>query len=183
MQFTVAQLINATAEIALAANYPQIRIMTVGQGTASATPLPELATIAQNWSVASPSTVGAGNWSEFSAVCWLFGRDLQDSLKQLTGAVVPIGLVSTNWGGTPVQYWSSPDALAKCNQSLAPAVGDSMFGNVGLANSQLYNAMINPFLKMRTLGAIWYQGASGGVRGLEEQRRRGERESSAMTVS
>lgn len=24
---------------------------------------------------------------------------------------------STNWGGTPVQFWSSAEALAKCNQS------------------------------------------------------------------
>ena len=24
------------------------------------------------------------------------------------------GLVDTDWGGTPVESWSSPDALAKC---------------------------------------------------------------------
>jgi hypothetical protein len=28
---------------------------------------------------------------------------------------VPIGLVSNNWGGTPVQSWSSAKALSQCN--------------------------------------------------------------------
>ena len=26
----------------------------------------------------------------------------------------PIGLVATDWSGTSVEAWSSPDALAKC---------------------------------------------------------------------
>ena len=25
-----------------------------------------------------------------------------------------VGLIDTDWGGTPVEAWSSPDALAKC---------------------------------------------------------------------
>jgi len=50
---------------------------------------------------------GSGNY--FSAVCWLFGRDMYEYLGY------PIGLVATDWGGTPVEAWSSPDALAKCN--------------------------------------------------------------------
>lgn len=44
----------------------------------------------------------------FSAVCWLYGRDLYDTYK------VPIGLISSDWGGTSIDKWSSPDALAKC---------------------------------------------------------------------
>ena len=27
-----------------------------------------------------------------------------------------LGLVDTDWGGTPVEAWSSPDALAKCKK-------------------------------------------------------------------
>ena len=42
-----------------------------------------------------------------------FGKDVFASL----GGKVPIGLVSSNVGGTAVERWSGPDALAHCNQT------------------------------------------------------------------
>ena len=54
-------------------------------------------------------TVNGGVWKYFSAVCWFYGKNLYDQLKR------PIGLIATDWGGTPVEAWSSPDALHKCN--------------------------------------------------------------------
>jgi hypothetical protein len=30
------------------------------------------------------------------------------------GKRVPLGLISTYVGGTPVQHWTSPEGLAKC---------------------------------------------------------------------
>lgn len=74
------QLFNHTKEVAAAANFPSIRVMTVGQKTASSTPLQQLATIEQTWEEASPAAIGGGNWSHFSAVCWLFGRDVYTGL-------------------------------------------------------------------------------------------------------
>eukprot|EP01045_Picozoa_sp_COSAG04_P017331 COSAG04_NODE_1526_length_6459_cov_1.920283_5_plen_441_part_00 len=59
----------------------------------------------ENWEPASSKALGGawGNagqgWNTFSAVCWLTGRDIHDAL----GGSVPIGLISSNWGGTPVQ--------------------------------------------------------------------------------
>lgn len=88
--------VNASAEVQAANGYPNIRVFTVGQGTTSYTPLAQLATISQHWVAASNSTIGVGNWSEFSAVCWLFGRNVFNSI----GGNIPIGLISNNWGGT-----------------------------------------------------------------------------------
>ncbi|NXT22793.1 SIAE acetylesterase, partial [Syrrhaptes paradoxus] len=49
-----------------------------------------------------------GNFTYFSAVCWLLGRLLYDTLRY------PVGLLQAAWGGTPIEAWSSPRALRAC---------------------------------------------------------------------
>jgi sialate O-acetylesterase len=152
MQFTVPQALNASAEIEAANGFPSIRVMTVGQGTTSNEPLSQLATIEQVWAEASAASIGGGNWTHFSAVCWFFGRDLYTAL----GGAVPIGLISSNWGGTRIQAWSSPTALKVCNTS-AEAVGVTPNQN---DPSVLWNAMIVPFTigPLSLKGFTWFQG-------------------------
>ncbi len=59
----------------LAHRYPDIRLFTVGQKTSSPTPLQDLATIEQPWSLASNVSVSDGSaFNYFSAVCWFFGK-------------------------------------------------------------------------------------------------------------
>jgi sialate O-acetylesterase len=95
-------------------------------------------------------------WAYLSATCWFWAKATYDTYG------VPLGLISTNYGGTAVEWWSSPDALSKCNHG----VGHSApFQNtaenpltVGISNSQLWNAMIVPFLRTTIFGALWYQG-------------------------
>ena len=102
MQFTVGCMgqqngYDAAAAIAESNNYPSIRTMTVGQTTTSYFPLTQLgAPPILPWSVANNKSIGFGNWSATSAVCWFYGKNLYDA----TG--VPQGLVSSNWGGTTV---------------------------------------------------------------------------------
>jgi sialate O-acetylesterase len=114
MQFTVHQITddagwNASAEIAAAANYPGVRTMTVGQVFTSATPLLELgAPPTLPWSVASPAVIGSGDWNATSATCWFYGKQLADALG------VPVGLISTNWGGTVIPSWSDEATNAAC---------------------------------------------------------------------
>ena len=50
---------------------------------------------------------------EFSAVLYFFGRQLHQDLK------VPMGLIHSSWGGTPIAAWISGPALA-ANVRLAP---------------------------------------------------------------
>lgn len=138
MQFTVHTAFNASAEIA-AANYPSIRVMTIGQGTQSSTPLDDLMSISQPWTPATSSSIGLGDWSAFSAVAWFFGRDVFNAL----GGAVPLGLISDNWGGTHIESWSSPNALAACNHSGG--------------GSDLWNAMIHPLTvgPLALTGFLW----------------------------
>ena len=142
MQMTVSQSVNATENIIEAQNYQNIRIFTVGQGTASNTPLSEFATIVQTWSVASSATVGGPDWQFFSGVCWYFAKNLY--VKEQ----IPLGMVSSNWGGTTVQQWSAPPVLSGCQVSPPSNAGE------------LWNAMIVPLLPMSIKGTLWYQGES-----------------------
>jgi sialate O-acetylesterase len=155
MQFTVHSVFNATEEIAQAAKFPQIRLFSVGTQNISLTPVPELIHYDLGWSVASPDVVGKADWSYFSAVCWFYGKYLAETYPTL-----PIGLISTNWGGTYVQAWSSPDALRQCpDLPVQVAEYDSEFGAPNPNQpSVLWNAMIVPFLKNPIKGALWYQG-------------------------
>ena len=76
MQFTLGCIgqqlgYDARAEIAAADAYPMIRTMTVGETTTSYHPLQQLAVAPTlPWSVASSKSIGLGNWSATSAVCW-----------------------------------------------------------------------------------------------------------------
>ena len=53
------------------------------------------------WHVIDAVTVG-----DASAVCFYMARSLQRSLK------VPVGFIDSDWGGTTIQSWISPAALA-----------------------------------------------------------------------
>jgi sialate O-acetylesterase len=103
MQWSVQQSDNAKQEIATA-KHPQIRLFYVPRKTS---PVP-LQDVDARWTVCSPDTIG-----EFSAVLYYFGRDLEQNLK------VPMGLIHSSWGGTPIVSWISGTALTT-NPQLAP---------------------------------------------------------------
>ena len=91
-------------------------------------PLADLQTVQQPWVVASSTSVaGDGEFGEFSAVCWLFGRGISDRLGAAAGGgngtrAVPIGLVSNNFGGTRIEKWLPPASLASCETAGGPHV-------------------------------------------------------------
>ncbi len=95
MEFHVNSSNNAKAEIE-AANFPQFRQFHV-EKAAMPSPMPD---VSGEWTVASPDTVGA-----WTAVGFFFGRDLHQHLN------VPIGLISTSWGGTRVEAWTSLEVI------------------------------------------------------------------------
>ncbi|XP_051895646.1 sialate O-acetylesterase [Pristis pectinata] len=152
MEMTVLQVINASKELTLASHYPYIRLFQAGLNK-SLRELNDLAGIAVQWSVPTAEILGKGNFTSFSAVCWLFGRYLYDKLQY------PIGLVESCWGGTPIEAWSSQKALSKCNLSFNVTNGDQKHEATGPQEpSVLWNAMIHPLKRMAIKGTIWYQG-------------------------
>ena len=146
---SMAGMNNASAEIAAADSpgYNDIRLFTVGQGTVAQAPLDDLKTVYHNWTSASAKVVGGVKWKEFSAICWLFGKRIHDTLQ------VPVGLISSNWAGTSIQVWMPTPANEACQQ--------------GNWSGDRYNALIAPFTvgPMSLSGVIWYQGESNNGQG------------------
>ncbi|MEO7977471.1 sialate O-acetylesterase [Flavobacterium sp.] len=98
---------NYTEEIQNA-NYPNIRLFTVLTNT-SPKPLDD---VKGSWAVCSPNTI-----KSFSAVAYFFGRELNQKLK------IPIGLISTSWGGTKAEAWTSQNIL-EANPDFLPILED-----------------------------------------------------------
>jgi sialate O-acetylesterase len=95
MEFRLQNAVNHDEEIANA-NYPMIHLFQVKRAVADQ-PAED---VVGAWQVCSPASVKG-----FSAVEYFFGRHLQQNLH------VPMGLIESDWGGTPAQSWTSHPAL------------------------------------------------------------------------
>ncbi|EDO41559.1 predicted protein, partial [Nematostella vectensis] len=153
MDFSITQTNNPKEAAAEANHYLHIRLFTAERFN-STSPLYELKAIRQLWSVASSASINGGAWKYFSAVCWFYGKNLFDRLQY------PIGLISTTWGGTAIEEWSSPDSLAKCGIQSFDSSKEKTLGPFPNGGSGLYNGMVHPFLNISIYGVIWYQGES-----------------------
>lgn len=78
-----------------AVNMPVVRMFKEESGP-SGTPR---ADSKGTWTVCTPETVGA-----FSATLFFFGREIHKSLG------VPVGLINSSVGGTPIERWIAPEA-------------------------------------------------------------------------
>lgn len=146
-------ILNAEQEVAMA-NFPQIRQFTVKKVVAYQ---PQGEGEGSGWQVSSPATAGG-----FSAVGYFFARDLYQRYQ------VPIGLISSPWGGTPAEAWVSPEALRQLPDFQAPVAAlatrparpEPLDKNAQNTPTVLYNGMIAPLLPYALKGIIWYQGES-----------------------
>ena len=92
------QINNFEQEIA-EANYPNIRLRTIERLTSLT---PQTSTAFKSWEECSSSTI-----ADFSATAYFFGRKLYKELN------VPIGLIHTSWGGTPVEAWTPTEFISR----------------------------------------------------------------------
>jgi sialate O-acetylesterase len=190
MEWPVSQAANHQQEIA-AANYPNIRLFTVGRKVAEQ---PQ-SDCTGSWVLCNPETV-----PRFSAVAYYFGRELHKEIG------VPIGLIHTSWGGTPAEAWTRQEiletdsdfapilkryadtvarypqlrkeyrqqinewkkALAKAEGKQPPERPSEPIGRGHpYSPTGLYNAMIAPLIPYAIRGAIWYQGESNAGRAYQ----------------
>ena len=92
MEWSVRASKDSDAEIA-AADYPTIRLFDIPHRPSGLLQQD----VEADWYETTPKTI-----ENFSAVAYYFGRKLYKNLD------VPIGLISTNWGGTRIEPWTPP---------------------------------------------------------------------------
>lgn len=150
----------AEADMA-AAKLPAIRFRRIDE-QASAAPQKDIP-LKAGWSVCSPDTVGG-----FSAAAFYFARKLRTELG------VPIGIVDSSRGGTPIEPFI-PRAAFKAHPTLLRELelGDredllgisKLPGGVRARDAnwlpgRLFHSRLAPIKRFPERGVIWYQGES-----------------------
>jgi sialate O-acetylesterase len=177
MEFPLKKSFEADADIALSAN-PMIHLLKVPKARLD---LPA-SDIGATWTECNPDTV-----PDFSAVEYYFARDLQKELN------VPIGVIESDWGGTPVDAWMQSEFLqanpkyhtevfeewivgqdlyernlaAYDKKKKAAQAQGLEFTNAPPRRpwkpGELYNGMIAPLAGYAIKGVIWYQGENNAT--------------------
>lgn len=134
---------DSNAELLLS-NNPNLRLFTVSR-TAIRTPQDDCV---GTWEVSSPQSA-----SIFSAIGFEFGTILEQSLR------VPVGIIHSSWGGTPIEAWISEDGLKTFPHAKVIPSSDTSQA-LPKDPASLYNGMIHPLLSYGIRGFLWYQGES-----------------------
>ncbi len=137
-------------------------------------------TLTGDWVSCSPATVGT-----FTAVGYFYARELRKALG------VPVGIINTSYGGTPVESWMSSSALKdfpyvadrwarvlatyparlKAYEEKKAAIPAGATTRPPrkpegpgsrLTPSGLFNAMVNPLIPYAVKGILWYQARPTG---------------------
>ena len=152
MEFVLNDPHNATFRVQDAeaevnkARFPLIRQFKVARQLAAA----PAETVGGSWVPCSPQTAAM-----FSAVGYFFAREI---LRKLD---VPVGIVASSWGGTVIEGWISPAALAAFPKTSAEPRPPHGFGAQDPGTpSSLFNGMIHPLAPYALRGVLWYQGES-----------------------
>ena len=117
--------------------------------------------VPQEWDFAGPrSDLSDGRWQiasreslqEFSGTAWFFAKEITKNRD------VPIGLINTAWGGTPVEAWMSRDALAAFPEKIA-------------ASEKHVDLAAQKALAQESEAAVkaWHDALAVGDRGLAEK--------------
>jgi sialate O-acetylesterase len=102
-----------------------------------------------SWKVCTPEEM-----IHFSAIGYFFGKKIQGELN------VPVGLINSNWGGTPAEVWTPKEVVEKDQPLKEASLKLNPSGGWPITPGATFHAMIAPITKFAIAGAIWYQGES-----------------------
>ena len=97
-----------------------------------------------SWTLCDSSTLKA-----FSAVGYFFGKKLNKDLN------VPIGLINSNWGGTPAEVWTPADLINNDPELKASAEKLKPKDGWPKTPGATFNGMLAPVTNFSIAGAIW----------------------------
>ena len=146
MEWTPAQGLNNLQQEIAAADYPQIRCLTVEKNI-SADPQQRFA---GKWEICTPATM-----PHFSAVGYFFARTLWQTMK------IPIGLVHASWGGTDIETWTSAESYEALKDKVAarpynPAVKQVLREMANVTGARRQEAYLADFNQDPALAAQWF---------------------------
>jgi sialate O-acetylesterase len=88
-----------------------------------------------------------------SAIGYSFAKEIYANTK------VPIGIISSSWGGTRVEQWT-PDWAYKQSPIFTEQAKDVKYKIDGMHPGQMFDKLIAPMLPYTIKGMLWYQGES-----------------------
>jgi sialate O-acetylesterase len=123
----------------------EIRFFYVPKSTSSS---PQENVDAQ-WVVCNPKDM-----LHFSAIGYFFGENINKAIH------TPMGLINSNWGGTPAETWT-PNEVVESNPIIKKGANElGQFDWWPSNTAYAYNAMIAPLTNFNIAGVLWYQGES-----------------------
>lgn len=131
-------IFNWEREVA-SAKYPSIRYFSVEKAKS----LSPLKTVEGQWKVCSPTTV-----AEFTAVGYFFARELHRARK------IPIGIIHSAWGGTPIEAWTSEAGLSTLSDFSGVGEHLKLLRTDPEAAKRKYEAELEPWFVANDLGSV-----------------------------
>jgi hypothetical protein len=136
-------------------------------------PQDDLFSLELPWSIGSTAVMADNDdnaFDYFSSVCYETGKYI---FNNFLNGEIPVGLVSSNWGGTMIETWMPSSAIQACgdttpkrsehfakNPDMKQVDADDDAVDFYTTPSINYNNMIYPFRDMTFKSVFWYQGES-----------------------
>ena len=89
-----------------------------------------------------------------TAAGYFFAKELAEKLK------VPVGIISSSWGGTRVEQWTPATAYQQSPLFKDSTAGKSNFKIDGMVPGKMFEGMLKPNIPYTMKGILWYQGES-----------------------